>query len=78
MRLGKHSSAIVCSYIGLSDIIQTAADAMHKHKISRLVVQDDGHSMIGILSFGSILRKDSNPAEVGDIVARAVNHLVHA
>jgi CBS domain-containing protein len=57
-----------------NDTVQVAADAMHKHKVSRLVVQDDdGGGMVGIITFGSILRKDRNPAEVNDVVARATS-----
>lgn len=67
-----YMTAKVCGCKG-ADTVQAAADAMHKHKVSRLVVHDDGNGMVGIITFGSILRKDRNPAEVGDVVARAVN-----
>lgn len=54
------------------DTLREAADQMHQHKISRLVVKNQQGKTTGILTFGCILRKDTNVAEVSDVVEHAV------
>jgi CBS domain-containing protein len=54
-----------------SDTLQQAADVMHQHKVSRLIVRNDGGKVSGILSLGCILRKDANAAEIADVIEHA-------
>jgi CBS domain-containing protein len=53
------------------DTLKEAADRMRKHQVSRLIVQDDAGNLSGIISFGSMLRKDNREKEVTDIVEHA-------
>src|SRR5882724_6654001 len=46
-----YMTAKVCA-CSETDTLQIAADAMHKHKVSRLVVQDHEDRVIGIITFG--------------------------
>ena len=50
------------------DTVEAAAEKMHEHKVSRLVVRNKEGRTVGILSFGSILRNDASPHEIASIV----------
>ena len=50
------------------DSIETAAQKMHAHKISRLVVRNHEGVATGILSFGAIFREDTSAKEVADVI----------
>jgi CBS domain-containing protein len=54
------------------DTLEQAANLMNRHQVSRVLVKDDDQRIVGILSFGCILRKDRNMREVADVVALAV------
>jgi len=54
-----------------SDTVRQAAEAMHDNSVGRLVVKDENGTACGILTFGSILRKENDQAEVSEIVACA-------
>lgn len=53
-----------------NDTLETAAEKMQQHKVSRLVVRNREGNAVGILSFGGILRNEADPKEV----AAAVRH----
>lgn len=54
-----------------NDTLEAAAEKMHEHKVSRLVVRNRDGKAVGILSFGSILRNDASPKEVAGVVRHA-------
>lgn len=54
-----------------NDTLEDAAEKMHQHKVSRLVVRNREGKVTGILSFGGILRSDANPKEIAGIVKHA-------
>ena len=56
------------------DTLEKAADIMHEHDVSRLIVKNKAGKVTGILSFGCIIHKASNAAEV----ANAVEHATRA
>ena len=47
---------------------------MAKYKISRLVVGNEDGKVVGIISFGGILRKDASASELAEVVEHAVGH----
>ncbi len=51
-----------------NDLLEEAAEEMHKHKVSRLVVIDKEGRVTGILSFGGILRNEADPREIAEIL----------
>lgn len=53
------------------DTLEAAAEKMHEHKISRLVVRNKEGRTVGVLSFGGILRNDANPHEIAGVVKHA-------
>lgn len=65
-----HMTEDVCS-CGETDMLKEAAQMMHDNNVSRLVVMDDTGGVSGILTFGSILRKDNDDTEISEIVACA-------
>jgi CBS domain-containing protein len=69
-RVRNYMTPEVCS-CEESDTIMEAAEKMHDNNVSRLVVKDAEGKACGILTFGSILRKKDDQAEVSDIVACA-------
>jgi CBS domain-containing protein len=54
-----------------NDTLEAAAEKMHQHKITRLVVKDREGKVTGILSFGNILRGDADPKELACCVKHA-------
>ena len=54
------------------DFIEDAADKMHEHKVTRLVVKNRQGRVTGVLSFGAILRQDTTSSEVSQIVKHAL------
>ena len=57
-----------------SDELKDAARMMHDNNVSRLVVKDNIGKIRGILTFGSILRKDNDRTEISEIVACATGN----
>ncbi|QQG37451.1 MAG: CBS domain-containing protein [Micavibrio aeruginosavorus] len=55
------------------DTLEDAADKMRIHRVSRLVVKNKAGKVVGILSFGGILRKDADAGEVANIVKHATH-----
>lgn len=55
-----------------NDTLEQAADLMHKHNVSRLVVKDKTDQLVGILSFGCILRKDADAEEISKVIEHAI------
>jgi CBS domain-containing protein len=53
------------------DTLEDAAEKMHQHKVSRLVVRNHDGKVTGILSFGSVLRYDADPKEIAGTVKHA-------
>ncbi len=51
--------------------LKEAANIMAKHKISRLVVDNEDGKITGILTFGCVLRKGVDAAEISEVVANA-------
>lgn len=51
-----------------NDSLETAAEIMHKYKVSRLIVKDKEEKVTGILSFGIVLREEADPREIVHIV----------
>ena len=50
------------------DKIEKAADIMRKNRIDSLVVKDTSEKIVGILSFGELLRYKSSDQEVKKII----------
>lgn len=61
----------VC-YCNETDTLAEAAHQMRRNDVSRLVVKDDSGTPCGIITFGCILRKHDNLAEIGKVVECAV------
>ncbi len=55
-----------------SDKLDVAAEQMREFQVSRLIVEDDKGNISGILTFGSILRKDPSAREIAEVVECAV------
>ncbi|WP_321395982.1 CBS domain-containing protein [Emcibacter sp.] len=55
-----------------NDLLRNAAELMHRHNVSRLIVKDYKGKVSGILSFGGILRRDPVQAELTEVVEHAV------
>jgi CBS domain-containing protein len=53
------------------DSLKEAADRMRNNQVSRLIVQDDGGKVCGIITFGSMLRKDESSDEVAEVIEHA-------
>jgi CBS domain-containing protein len=65
-----HMTSVVqtCS---ANDTLEDAAEKMHQHKISRLVVTGTDDGIIGILSFGHVFRKDVCAHEIAEVLKHA-------
>jgi CBS domain-containing protein len=61
-------------FCGESDILKDAVQIMHDNNVSRLLVKDSVGKARGILTFGSILRKENDQLQVTEIVACAVGN----
>jgi len=53
------------------DTVEEAANLMRDYGVTRLIVKN-GDRISGIITFGSILRKDTDAEEVSDVVEQAV------
>ena len=53
------------------EYLEDVADKMRIHNVSRLLVRDAQGHMVGVLSFGHILRKNKNADEIANIVEHA-------
>jgi CBS domain-containing protein len=60
----------VC-YCEAGDSLQEAAKKMGREQVNRLLVRDKNGSLCGIVTFGSMLRKDDDLEELTEIVACA-------
>lgn len=54
-----------------TDTLEQAADRMCTHQVTRLLVKDERGKITGILSFGAILRKDTNMEEISKVIQHA-------
>jgi predicted transcriptional regulator len=54
------------------ETLQDAAEKMNNFNVSRLVVEDNAGDVVGIITFGSILRKNSDERETSSVVQHAV------
>jgi len=54
-----------------SDSLEEVADKMRDHQVSRLTVMDRSGAVTGILTFGAILRKNTDADEVARVVKHA-------
>jgi CBS domain-containing protein len=59
-----------------NDYLEDAAKKMHTHKISRLLVKNRAGQVVGVLSFGGILRQQADAKEIGNIVKHATHDAV--
>lgn len=57
------------------DELEDAAQKMHTHKVSRLVVKDAAGKVSGVLSFGGMLRRDVPAKEIVNIVKEVAGHV---
>jgi len=57
-----------------TDMVRDAAKMMHDNNVSRLVVKDNVGNVRGMLTFGSILRKENDQTSVTDIVSCATGN----
>jgi CBS domain-containing protein len=55
------------------DYLEDAADKMHEHKVTRLVVRNGKGHVSGVLSFGGILRNGATSKEMSDAVKHTFN-----
>jgi CBS domain-containing protein len=62
-------AAHVC---GPEDSIQAAAQKMHDKDVSRLLVYDRGENLVGILSFGHVMRSDAEDGDIAETMFCAV------
>ena len=51
-----------------TDTLEKAIDKMRTHKINRILVRNATGKLTGILSFGGILKKNKDNAEVANVV----------
>lgn len=56
---------------GETKTLKEAADIMSEHHVSRLLVKDTNDNLVGILSLGAILRKDTDLEELAEVVEHA-------
>jgi signal-transduction protein with cAMP-binding, CBS, and nucleotidyltransferase domain len=55
-----------------NDFLEDAIDKMFEHKVSRLVVKNAKHSVVGVLSYGGILRQEATPGEISVLLKHAL------
>lgn len=53
------------------DFLEDAALKMHANKVSRLIVRNNAGKMVGILSFGGLLRREADAVEICSVVKHA-------
>jgi CBS domain-containing protein len=53
------------------DYLEDAAQKMRLYKVSRLIVRNRSGKVVGILSFGGILRREADAAEIAGVVKHA-------
>jgi len=59
-----------------NDTLSDAAEKMREHKVSRLLVRNHQGHVVGVLSFGGILRKNAAAGDIAHVVERATSRLV--
>lgn len=59
-------------YCNENDTLAQAAEKMRKHHVTRLMVKDKSGTACGIITFGSIVRKNPSLKEIGKVVECAV------
>jgi CBS domain-containing protein len=59
-------------YINEDETLEQAARLMGEHQVNRLMVRDERDRMCGIMTFGCILRKDSDMKEISEVVETAL------
>lgn len=55
-----------------NDYLEDAIDKMFEHKVSRLVVKNGKGSVVGVLSYGGILRQEATSGEIALMVKHAM------
>jgi CBS domain-containing protein len=58
------------------DTLEAAVEKMRDHKVSRLLVRDRAGDVVGILSFGGIMRKGASVADMVGVIERAATRSV--
>ena len=56
-----------------TDTLEKAIDKMRTHKINRILVRNATGKLTGILSFGGILKKNKDNAEVANVVKHVLS-----
>jgi CBS domain-containing protein len=56
------------------DTLEQAANRMREYQVNRLLVEDIGGRVCGILTFGGIVRKDGSVREIGSVIECAVGN----
>lgn len=60
-----------------TDFLENALEKMHQHKISRLVVKNSTGKAVGIISLGSILRKEASIKDITTTIEHAESKTAH-
>ena len=55
-----------------TDTLEKAVDKMRTHKVNRILVRDTAGKLTGILSFGRILKRNKDNAEIANVVKHAM------
>jgi len=55
-----------------NDYLEDAIDKMFEHKVTRLVVMDAKGGVVGVLSYGGILRQEATAGEISIMLKRAL------
>ena len=55
-----------------NDYLEDAIDKMFEHKVARLVVKNARNKVVGVLSYGGVIRDDARPADVAMLVKHAM------
>lgn len=59
-----------------NDTLTNAAEKMREHKVSRLLVRNHAGQVVGVLSFGGLLRQSAAAGDIAHVVERATSRLV--
>ena len=59
-----------------NDTLTNAAEKMREHKVSRLLVRNHKGDVVGVLSFGGLLRQTAAAGDIAHVVERATSRLL--